>query len=434
MTAESRRFLFLQGNASWFFKRLGLALAERGHGVRRINICGGDWWFWGDWQAEDFKGPPAAVGAYAGQVMDREGITDLILHNDTRRVHLDTIQEARRRGITPWVFEEGYLRPHWLTLEAGGINGYSPLPRDPDWYRAEAARLGPAPAHTPVGPGTKWRVLHDFRWQWANYRYAYRWPRYRTHRPYPIWAEYATWCTRLVTLKLRQAQARREVAGRAAPRARPFFLFPLQLDSDSQIRLHSPFGRLPAAIRHVIADFAAHAPADTDLVIKNHPLDNGWINYRRVVRRAARRHGVGERVTFLDGGDLNTLIDAARGTVMVNSTVGLTALSRGAATVCLGSAIYDMAGLTDQQPLAGFWTGPVRPDPALYQAFCRVLLDRALVNGNYYTEDGLRLAVANAVQEIESGRRIPRPSAEAGATAGVAAPATRLTPSDRSAS
>jgi hypothetical protein len=63
-----------------------------------------------------------------------------------------------------------------------------------------------------------------------------------------------------------------------------------------------------------------------------------------------------------------------------------------------------------------------------------VLLDRALVNGNYYTEDGLRLAVANAVQEIESGRRIPRPSAEAGATAGVAAPATRLTPSDRSAS
>jgi capsular polysaccharide export protein len=119
---------------------------------------------------------------------------------------------------------------------------------------------------------------------------------------------------------------------------------------------------------------------------------------------------------------------------MVNSTVGLTAVSRGAATVCLGTAIYDLAGLTDQQPLAGFWTGPVRPDPALYRAFCRVLLDRALINGNYYTEDGLRLAVANAVQEIESGRRIPRPSAEAGATAGVAAPATRMTPSDRSAS
>ena len=409
MTVLSRRFLFLQGNASWFFKRLGAALAERGHGVHRINICGGDWWFWGDWQAEDFTGPPSAVGAHAGRVMDREGITDLILHNDTRRVHLDSIQEARRRGITPWVFEEGYLRPHWLTLEAGGINGYSPLPRDPNWYRAEAARLGPAPAHTPVGPGTKWRVLHDFRWQWANYRYLYRWPRYRTHRPYPIWAEYATWARRLATLKWRQAQARREVAARARADGRPFFLFPLQLDSDSQIRLHSPFGRLPAAIRHVIADFARHAPAEVDLVIKNHPLDNGWINYRRVVRRAARGHGVADRVTFIDGGDLNALVDAARGTVMVNSTVGLTAVSRGAATVCLGTAIYDLDGLTDQQPLAAFWTRPQPPDPGLYDAFCRVLLDRALFNGNYYTEEGMRLAVDNAVREIESGRRARQP-------------------------
>jgi capsular polysaccharide export protein len=409
MTAPTRRFLFLQGNASWFFKRLGLALAERGHGVRRINICGGDWWFWGDWQAEDVTGPPSAVGGHAGRVMDREAITDLILHNDTRRVHLDTIREARARGITPWVFEEGYLRPHWLTLEAGGINGYSPLPKDAGWYQAEAARLGPAPEHVPVGPGTRWRVLHDFRWQWANYRYAYRWPRYRTHRPYPIWAEYATWATRLATLKWRQAQARREVARRAEPDARPFFLFPLQLDSDSQIRLHSPFGRLPAAIRYVIADFAAHAPAGTDLVIKNHPLDNGWINYRRVIRRAAQHHGVLDRVTFIDGGDLNALIDAARGTVMVNSTVGLTAVSRGAATICLGTAIYDLAGLTDQQPLAGFWHAPAPPDRSLYAAFCRVLVDRALINGNYYTEAGLRAAVTNAVAAIEGRRRAQVP-------------------------
>ncbi|WP_250313331.1 capsular polysaccharide export protein, LipB/KpsS family, partial [Escherichia coli] len=32
-------------------------------------------------------------------------------------------------------FEEGYLRPQFITVEEGGVNAYSSLPRDPDFYR-----------------------------------------------------------------------------------------------------------------------------------------------------------------------------------------------------------------------------------------------------------------------------------------------------------
>ncbi|HLO78592.1 MAG TPA: capsular biosynthesis protein [Magnetospirillum sp.] len=398
----SRHYLFLQGNAGPFFRALGNGLADAGARVSRVNFCGGDRLFWGDWNAVDYKGRAADFGGWIADLYDRTAVTDIILYNDCRANHRMAIEAARVRGLGIFIYEEGYLRPNWLTLEREGINGYSRLPDDPDWYRAMAARLPAFDAGTPVGSPISLRAWYDFQWQVVNYFHPLRYPHYRTHRPYPIWAEYATWATRLATIKWRGAQAR-AVVEQVTGGQRPYFLLPLQLDSDTQIRVHSAFARLPAAVDAIIADFAAHAPADALLVVKIHPLDNGWINYRRLVRKQARHVGVEDRVLFIDGGDLNRLIDHARGTVTINSTVGMTAVQRGCATIALGRAIYDMPGLTFQGPLAEFWQRPERPDPALYEAFRVVVLHACMVNGNFYSEDGVRLAVANSVPRLLGG-------------------------------
>ncbi|KAK0357684.1 hypothetical protein LTR94_038459, partial [Friedmanniomyces endolithicus] len=71
----------------------------------------------------------------------------------------------------------------------------------------------------------------------------------------------------------------------------PYFLFPLQLDSDAQIRLHSPFAGIAEALNLIIASFARHAPADTRLVIKEHPLDNGVRDWEQTARDLAERYG-----------------------------------------------------------------------------------------------------------------------------------------------
>lgn len=400
---SNRAFLFLQGNASWFYRRLGNALADRGHDVGRVNICGGDRLFWGrdDWNAIDFHAPAESFAPWIADLYDRRSVSDIVLFGDTRPVHEMAKAEARKRGIAIWVFEEGYLRPHWVTLERDGVNGYSRLPTDPAWYRDAAQGLSADEGESAVGPGLRERILLDFRWQAANYTMAARYPHFRTHRPYPIWAEYAAWATRLVPLVThRRRQARTAVVELAAS-GRPYFLFPLQLDTDSQIRVHSPFERLPPAIDAVITSFAAHAPSDHLLVIKNHPLDNGWIHYPRLVAQLARTHGIADRVRFLDGGDLNSLIDHARGVVNVNSTVGLTAIERGAPTHCLGRAIYDVPGLTSGPSLSAFWTSPERPDTTLYSAFRRVLMHGCLVNGNFYTDNGTALAIRHAVARME---------------------------------
>lgn len=400
-----RHFLFLQGNASWFFRRLGERLAARGHAVTRINVCGGDRLFWGGdgWNAIDYTGRRDDFGAFLTEEYARRGVTDIILFGDTRAIHRAATAAARAAGIAVWVFEEGYLRPHWVTLERDGVNGFSRLPADPDWYRETARGLGDFDGPETVGAGLRQRIVYDFRWQAANYAQAWRYPRFRTHRPYPIWAEYASWATRLAVLKRRQRAAEAVVADLLAS-PRPFHLFALQLDTDSQIRVHSPFARLPAAIEAVMVDFAANAPADHLLVIKNHPLDNGWIHYPRLVARLARQLDLAHRVRFIDGGDLNTLIDAAQGTVTVNSTVGMTALERGRPAICLGHAIYDVPGLTFSGPLAEFWHGAPPPDAALYDAFRRVVMHGCLVNGNFYTDQGVALAVEASVARLEGER------------------------------
>ena len=395
----ARRYLFLQGHATWFYQRLGHALESRGHTVQKINFCGGDRYFWRS-DAKNWTQGLTGLEGFLRDEFGRHAYDGVILFGDCRPLHRVAIAEAASAGIVCHVFEEGYRRPNWITLERGGVNGFSRLPDDPDWYRTTAASLPLMPARD-LGSSIKTRILLDFKWQLANYRYRLRYPGYRVHRPYPIWAEYATWTTRLATLRLRQRQSRRLVAGWIGE-GRRFYLVPLQLDSDAQVRSHSPFGRMWPAIEAVMHSFATHAPTDRYLLIKNHPLDNGWIDYRRKIGKLARTLDLDNRVAFIEGGSTDALIDHALGTVVLNSTVGLTAVSRGRPVICLAPAIFDLPGLTTQSPLSAFWRDPAVPDMALCRNYLEVITASALVNGDYYTDPGIESAIEGSIARLES--------------------------------
>ena len=66
-------FLFLQGIASPFFSDLGRALRARGHGVRRINFCSGDWLFWGG-GSDHYRGPRTGWEAYLDAYVAEHGL------------------------------------------------------------------------------------------------------------------------------------------------------------------------------------------------------------------------------------------------------------------------------------------------------------------------------------------------------------------------
>jgi capsular polysaccharide export protein len=87
--------------------------------------------------------------------------------------------------------------------------------------------------------------------------------------------------------------------------------------------------------------------------------------------------------------------------VVVNSTVGLSALHHRRPLIALGTAIYDMPGLTWQGGLDAFWREAGPPDGVLYQAFLDYVMHHTQINGDFYTRTGIEMAVAGAVERLD---------------------------------
>ena len=269
-----RHFLFLQGMATPFFSRLADTLLAHGERVSRVNFCGGDALYWRSKPAWHFRGELAALPAYLEAQCEAHAITDFVLFCDQFPVHRAALALAARKGIRAHVFEEGYVRPHWITLQRGTVHAAYALPRDPRWYLEVNERIADPGEGNPLRPSYRRRALHDLAYHLAGLANPLAYPSYRTHRPYVAPLEYAGWAHRYSHLPYWRPRDRRDIRRLAASGARYFF-FPLQLNADVQVVRHSPFGTTQQAIEQVLASFAAHAPADTLLAVKNHPFDTG---------------------------------------------------------------------------------------------------------------------------------------------------------------
>ena len=124
----ARVFLFLQGPHGPFFLQLARMLELAGYSCWRVGFNAADKVFWRPQNRFiGFKGPQDEWAETFGNLVTDKKITDLVLYGDTRDIHQIAISESRDRNITVHVFEEGYLRPYWVTYERGGSNGNSRL-------------------------------------------------------------------------------------------------------------------------------------------------------------------------------------------------------------------------------------------------------------------------------------------------------------------
>jgi capsular polysaccharide export protein len=409
--AARRSFLFLQGLATHLFVRLGDALAARGHAVHRINFNPGDRLFWKRPNATDFTGRDEEWPTALERIIAIHGVTDIVMFSDCRPRHVAAVAVARRLGLRPWIFEEAYLRPGYITLEQGGVNAHSPLPRNPARILALAQGLPPAAPETLSGGSFLRRAVDDVRYNLHNAALRHRFPHWRTHRSWNPFHEYAGWLLRGAMRPLRRGGARRRLATLQSWPG-PVFVLPLQLEGDYQLRLHSPFAGLGEAIETILVSFASHAPRDALLAVKGHPLDNGLIDWGRFTRGRAASLGVADRLLWLPELPFGPVLAPAHGVVTVNSTAGLQSLREGKPLIALGEALYDMPGLTFRHGLDRFWTEAAPPDPALVDALRRVLAAHALIRGGFFSEDGIAEAVGHAVARLEAAPAIDRLAAE----------------------
>jgi capsular polysaccharide export protein len=390
----ARSFLFLQGVCSPFFVRLAHRLKADGHRIYRMNFNSGDWLYWGARPAWNYKGSVCELRKYLDDRYNTYGITDQILFGDCRPVHRPAVEQGQIHGVRTHVFEEGYFRPYWITLERQGVNAYSLLPRDPDWYRDVGASLPDYGDGQSFQSSFAIRAAHDIAYHVAGMYNPIFFPRYRTHAPVNAAVEYLGYSRRLPLLRFHR-QRDNEVGDDLVRAGTPFFLLPLQLGNDAQIRAHSNFNDMVGVMEVVMESFARQAPAEAKLVIKNHPLDMGLDNYPRVIRGLTRRFGLEGRVEYMETGNLEGLLRHAQGTVTVNSTVGAFSLALNCPTITLSNPIYNLPGLTFQGPLDMFWKNKARPDAELFRLFRNTVIHTTQVNGGFYSRQGIDMAVDN---------------------------------------
>lgn len=391
-----RHFLFLQGLRSPFFLRLANALLNQNLRVSKINFTVGDYFYWSG-QAHSCQASLEELDQYYEKILQQLSPTDIVLFGDCRPVHLPAIKRASRLGIRVHVFEEGYFRPDWITLEEDGVNGYSRLPKQSDWYlRVAPMIVDLQPVSLPSGLNA--RVIHDVAYNAACMANPFIYPRYPSHVTYNIHDEYLAYIRRV--LRVRRTRNQDTATVQALTESSHYFILALQVRGDAQLRFHSQYADTEKMIREVIRSFAVNAPVDTQLVIKNHPLDPGFVNYKLSISAITRELDIAHRVIFLETGHLPTLLDHSRGLVTVNSTSIGQALFHGCPVKALGNSIFNLEGLCFQGSLKEFWNAPNQVDQVLFNAFKKVVTYITQINGGLYSKKGIALAVENAVPRL----------------------------------
>lgn len=423
---SGKRVLLLQGPVGPFFSNLAHDLRLAGAQVFKVNFNAGDWLFYPR-SAHGFKGSLEEWHRELPSLLTQHRIDAVLLFGDCRPIHANVRALAESRGIAVGVFEEGYLRPDYVTFEPVGVNGHSVFHQDlADWLKNQTTQEVPQaanadvadesqavldrssppaapemPAHQAVGNGywnaASWGMLYFFA-SWAGYLF---WNNALHHRPLTIWdglwwllsfarKAYFRWTEKGVQEKL-EGEWRRK-----------FFLIPLQVHNDAQITVHSDYESVCGFIDHVMRSFAgallrenqpdkqlplnAQSVQDDVLVFKHHPMDRGHRNYGKAVRLLTKRHGLQGKVLYIHDQHLPSLLKACKGVVLVNSTTGLSALGHGAPVKVCGSALYDLPGITFQGRLNDFWfeARSALPCAEMLQRFKAALVTRTQLNGSFY--------------------------------------------------
>ena len=396
--ADGRCFVFVTAPFGPFSRRLARELRAQGARCKRVLVNGGDVMDWGLREAALYRGGPADWSRWIADYFKREKATDLIIHGAAYSHAHQAANEARRLGMKVHVFEEGYFRPHWVTLERNGVNCTSSLPKDPEIYRRAAAHSRMAP-FAPAGKITPAGVRRLIAFHTNYILGSPLFPRFPLPYRYSILSQMNGHIRRYLKQTIARPATERLVQSILAD-PRPLFLALLQRPGDAQLTHDANFGEMCDFVDHVVKSFVAHAPADARLCFKVHPLDQGIEPHERTVRRAAEAAGVSDRVTCVDGGHFPTMVRAAVGVISVNSTGGLSAIEFGRPTITLGSAIYSLPGLTHQAGLDQFWRQPEAPDANLLVAFRAVVMAQTQINGDFSTPAGIALVAPEAARRM----------------------------------
>lgn len=380
LSVMHRHILLLQGPNGPFFAALGARLRAQGATTWKVNFNGGDAVFYRGPDTLRFDDTLEHWAPWLSDCLTERKIDAVLLFGQSRALHRQAITLCEARGIAFYVFEEGYARPWWITMERGGVNERSAL------NSCDPTRL---PLRDVPKKVWRWRgafprmVFCTLLYVLSSVLLHRRFPDYVHHWPLHLgtcWKWLRAW-QRAWTYRWAERGVRARLM---AGDCRPWFLVPLQTQGDSQLRVASHWKDNECFIGAVIASFACHAALTDDLVFKHHPLERGLTDYRACIASHATRLGIAARVHYVHYGNLPKMLHRTKGVVLINSTAGIQALFHGTPVCVTGDACYAHEHLISGTNMDVFWTHPMRPHVRHMRAFFAHMLHTTQINASFY--------------------------------------------------
>lgn len=400
---KKRKFLFLQGPHGPFQYQLAKALIVCGVEVCKICFNAGDRFFWKDRKTcLDFTDTLEAWPDFVKSVL-AQNYTDLVIYGDSRYIHTTAAAHAKKLGIIVHYFEEGYLRPYWVTYERDGVNGASRIAKTTiaqmrkDIQDVESTLIaapvlwGDMRQHVFLGAIYHWFVMFRNR----------KFPHYIPHRGNTVRSEFGFHIRKILN-RLPHNMTRWYKTKRLVRSGAVYHLCLLQLSHDASIQQHSTYTGMDMFMRECVDAFSKYAPKHHHLIFKAHPLEDERTPLAKLARLLARDFNATDRIHYIRGGKLAQILDFAASVVTVNSTAAQQALWRGLPVKALGESVYNKPELTSDQNLKDFFAKPKKPNMAAYRDYRRYLLATNQIPGGYYKRSNRRRLLLQIVELVLS--------------------------------
>lgn len=381
---NSERILLLQGPMGDYFSQLAKWLSSHHIHYLKVNFNGGDHFFSRGLNTISYRGKLDTFDEWLIALIKKERIDAMVCFGDCRFYHRIARRVSEELNIKFFVFEEGYVRPNYITFEQDGVNDFSSFK---SYYQLANQTIPdlPLPDHPKeVYPSFNLliRTACIYYLMWVLCWIAY--PYYRHHRMIAPFAEMFYWGRAGVRRLVNYQKEPLKFLNLIQHYTDRYFVVALQVHNDSQVRVHSDYVDVRDFIEEVLVSFVQYADSQHHIVFKHHPMDRGYRHYGRMLGRLARQYGISERVHYVCDVHLPTLMKHSLGIVTINSTTGIQALHHGKPVIALGRAIYNLPKLTYQGTLDQFWSNPGRVNRLHYRRFRYALVHYSQLNGSYY--------------------------------------------------
>lgn len=381
ISGKKHKVLIIQGDWEAGLSRLALDLKDAGHEVEKVLFCAADVIYrLRGIRTHIFRKPIEEFNEWLLDLVQREGYTTFFLYNHYRPYNEVAWHMAAELNMECYVFELGLIRPNCVTVFSRQTTPLVTMAKAWD----KLLDGGPTPKQSEIPPELCQVSTPAKLFVFGTYFFLSRltsplFPNFVDQREMKLWGHFKHGLIHLWRFFERSRDCELDPVF-AGEMSGTYYAVPLQVHSDTQITQCSDFRSIEQFIKKVVNSFEKHAPSDTKLVFKVHPMDRGYKDYMDLINGLDDRLG-GGRLLYVDRIHLPTLLGHSRGVVNINSSVGISGLVHHVPVITLGKAVYNLVDLTYQGGLDSFWTSAKKPKPQRVRNFLDLLLETSQGRG-----------------------------------------------------